>query len=97
MVSKRSIFLKVKAKCDECGTVTMLDNINDIMLYDGVSFEGDHKCSAFRYECPYCAKVPMISYRNCKKIQKWMDTLYVTKDTLRKFDSLAYWKQNHLT
>lgn len=71
-VPKKNFDLNIKVKCENCGTVLLIDDIGDIR-YTNCSFEGDSKTPSFDVICPYCESRIYFEYRKCKKIRKWMD------------------------
>lgn len=83
-VTKKNIDLKVKVKCDECGTIFLIDNINDLILDNSLCFECDSNIPCFKSECPYCENRIFLSYFKCKKIKKWMDMTCVDIKNVRQ-------------
>lgn len=71
--NKHHYVLNVRVVCKTCGTMFVIDDINDLNHDLLLSFEGDTKTPAFGVTCPYCENNQYLSYKQCERIKKHMD------------------------
>lgn len=68
----KDICLSIRVKCEDCGTIFHIENIDDFILDTGLLFWCNPKIPVFFTSCPYCGSryIPL-SYWKCKRIYKW--------------------------
>ena len=70
--------LKITQKCSYCKTVVELDSLSDLVFegYESFEYGGISSCSLYKwtYVCPCCDELVSLSYKNNRKITKYIKT-----------------------